>query len=93
MKNFSRPNAFRSSLLGLYIRAKLKYFSNRMASAFHRTEASSSSGKGLTHLSLASLLWDIVKQNSPRCDAAENLKITPDAPKNESGLFQMIMMG
>ena len=26
---------------------------------------------GLTHLSLASLLWDIFKQNSPRCDAAE----------------------
>ena len=25
----------------------------------------------LTHLSLASLLWDIGKQNSPRCDATE----------------------
>ena len=25
----------------------------------------------LTHLTLASLLWDIGKQNSPRCDAAE----------------------
>ena len=25
----------------------------------------------LTHLSLASLLWDLGKQNSPRCDAAE----------------------
>ena len=25
----------------------------------------------LTHLSLASLLWDIGKQNSPRCDAAK----------------------
>ena len=25
----------------------------------------------LTHLSLASFLWDIGKQNSPRCDAAE----------------------
>ena len=25
----------------------------------------------LTRLSLASLLWDIGKQNSPRCDAAE----------------------
>ena len=25
----------------------------------------------LTHLSLASLLWDIGKHNSPRCDAAE----------------------
>ena len=25
----------------------------------------------LTHLSLASLLWDIGKQKSPRCDAAE----------------------
>ena len=28
-------------------------------------------GPCLTHLSLASLLWDIGKQNSPRCDAAE----------------------
>ena len=25
----------------------------------------------LTHLSLASFLWDIGKQHSPRCDAAE----------------------
>ena len=25
----------------------------------------------LIHLSLTSLLWDIGKQNSPRCDAAE----------------------
>ena len=25
----------------------------------------------LTHLRLASLLWDIGKQHSPRCDAAE----------------------
>ena len=25
----------------------------------------------LTHLSLASFMWDIGKQNSPRCDAAE----------------------
>ena len=25
----------------------------------------------LTHLSLASVLWDIGKQNSPRCDAKE----------------------
>ena len=25
----------------------------------------------LTHLSLTSLLWDIGKKNSPRCDAAE----------------------
>ena len=24
-----------------------------------------------THLSLTSLLWDLGKQNSPRCDAAE----------------------
>ena len=65
----------------------------------------------LTHLRLASLLWDIGKQNSPRCDAAERgvpsgailfayrifieklNKFTPDAPKNESGLTQMIMMG
>ena len=28
-------------------------------------------GRRLTHLSLASLLWDICKQDSPRCDAAE----------------------
>ena len=27
--------------------------------------------KQLTHLSLASLLWDIDKQNSPRCDSAK----------------------
>ena len=27
--------------------------------------------KPLTHLSLASFLWNIDKQNSPRCDAAE----------------------
>ena len=27
----------------------------------------------ITHLSLASLLWDIGKQHSPRCDAAEGL--------------------
>ena len=63
----------------------------------------------LTHISLASFLRDIGKQYSPRCDAAErgvpsgailfayrifiDLKITPDAPKNESGLTQMIMMG
>ena len=26
---------------------------------------------GLNHLSLASLLWYMGKQNSPRCDAAE----------------------
>ena len=26
----------------------------------------------LTHSSLASLLWDIDKQNSPRCDAADS---------------------
>ena len=25
----------------------------------------------LTHISLASFLWDIDKQNSPRCDAAK----------------------
>ena len=63
----------------------------------------------LTHLSLASLLWDIGKQYSPRCDAAEcgysvclekiyrkselSFKITPDSPKNESGLIQMITVG
>ena len=40
----------------------------------------------LTHLSLESLLWDTGKQYSLRCDAAE-------APKNESGLTQMIMIG
>ena len=27
--------------------------------------------QGLTHLSLASLLWDIGKEESPRCDAVE----------------------
>ena len=25
----------------------------------------------ITHLSLVSILWDIGKQNNPRCDAAE----------------------
>ena len=64
----------------------------------------------LTHLSLASFLWDIGKQHSPRWDAAERgipsgavlfaqrnfiefIKIAPSAPKNESGLTQLIMMG
>ena len=28
-------------------------------------------GVFLTHLSLTSLLWDISKQHSPRCDATE----------------------
>ena len=67
-----------------------------------------------THLSLVSLLWDIGKQNSPRCDATERgvpsgailfacrnfikkwgkkIKITPNTPKNESGLIQLITMG
>ena len=27
----------------------------------------------LTHISLASFLWDIGKQNSPRCDALERV--------------------
>ena len=62
-----------------------------------------------------SFLWDIGKQNSPRCDAAAErgvrtggysvfledfyqkfvwkLKITPVAPRNISGLIQMIMVG
>ena len=60
------------------------------------------------------LLWDIGKQNIPRCDAAERgvpsgailfaqrnfieksdkkIKITPNTPKNESELIQLIMMG
>ena len=65
------------------------------------------SKSSLTHISLASFLWDIGKQNSPRCDAAkcgvqsgailfayiEKWNISPDAPKNESGLIQMIGMG
>ena len=29
----------------------------------------------LTDLNLASFLWDIVKQNSPRCDAAESVGV------------------
>ena len=60
-----------------------------------------------------SLLWDIGKQHSHRCDAAERGvpswailfawrnsskneikdEITPNTPKNESGLVQLIMMG
>ena len=68
----------------------------------------------LTHISLASLLWDIGKQYSPRCDAIERVvpsgailfaqrnviekrdkknKNTPNTPKNESGITQLIMMG
>ena len=67
----------------------------------------------LTHISLASFLWDIGKQNSPRCDTAKRgvpsgaflfadmifieneikMIITPDDPKNEYGLIQMIRMG
>ena len=68
----------------------------------------------LTLLRLASFLWAIGKQHSPRCDAAERgvpsgailfarrnfieksdkkIKITPNTPKNESGLIQLIMMG
>ena len=40
------------------------------------------------------ILWDIGKQNSPRCDAAKHIwKITPEAPKTESGLVQMIGTG
>ena len=41
----------------------------------------------LTHLSLASLLWDIGKQNSPRCDAAEHFK-----PVNDH-VFIILMCG
>ena len=37
----------------------------------------------LTHISLASFLWDIGKQNSPRCDAAKR-----GAP---SGLFCLLL--
>ena len=33
-----------------------------------------STSNGLTHLSLASFLWDIGKQHSPRCDAPD---VTP----------------
>ena len=50
----------------------------------------------LTHLSLTSFLWDIGKQHSPRCDAAE--RGVPSgailfAQRNKSGLTQMIMIG
>ena len=67
----------------------------------------------LTHLSLASLFWDIGKQNNPDVmpqnavshlglfcllnkNSSKNgikLKISPNTPKNESGLIQLIMMG
>ena len=63
----------------------------------------------LTHLSLTSLLWDICKQNSPRCDAAERgvpswailfakiifIKKLKKIKKSllESGLTQMMTMG
>ena len=62
-----------------------------------------------THISLMSLLGDIGKQYNPRCDDAERvysvclenfhqrieyiLKITPNTPKSESELIQLIMMG
>ena len=54
----------------------------------------------LTHLSLASFLWD-TERGVPsgailfayRIFIEQTLKITPDAPKNESGLTRMIMMG
>ena len=39
----------------------------------------------LTHLSLASLLWDIGKQYSPRCDAAE--RGVPCSAASHLGLF------
>ena len=63
----------------------------------------------LTHISLATFLWDIGKQRSPKWDATDcslycllrgisskngiKIKITPDAPNNESGLTQMITKG
>ena len=50
------------------------------------------SNSNLTHLRLASLLWDIGKQNSPRCDAAE-CKMNSNTTKNESGHIQLIDMG
>ena len=43
-----------------------------LAPDLHRfMDKESQVGYSLTHLSLVSLLWDIGKQNSPRCDAAE----------------------
>ena len=68
----------------------------------------------LTHISLASHLWEICKQCRPRSDAAErgvwsgstlfahrnfyqkydkNEKSTPDNPKRQNGLVQLIRMG
>ena len=56
----------------------------------------------LTHISLASFLWDIGKQNYSRCDAPKRgvpsgailfAKLTSDAPKNGSGLAHLIRMG
>ena len=63
----------------------------------------------LTYISRVSFLWDIGKQYSPRCDAAEHnvpseaiqmllkhfienrkkIKITPNAPENDSELLIM----
>ena len=45
----------------------------------------------LTRINLASFLWGISKQHSPRRDAAEKPKISPVALKNESGLTQVCL--
>ena len=55
----------RVSILKILISNRKKYFSAN--TVLHTTINFLS----LTHLSLASLLWDIGKQYSPRCDATE----------------------
>ena len=51
-----------SSVLGKLLNFIFSLFTNMKINGFK---------PHLTHLSLASLLWDIGKQYSPRCDAAE----------------------
>ena len=48
-------------------------------------------GRHLTHLSLTSLLWDIGKQNSPRCDAAILAPdVMPQIAASHLGLFCLL---
>ena len=68
------PISTKLGIIYIYIIVKIKSSLEctiilfRMAERFHDKYQFS---KPLTHLSLASVLWDIGKQNSPRYDAAE----------------------
>ena len=52
------------------VKVRVVYYRNFMFSQFLSEFIIKNNGS-LTHLSLASLLWDIGKQYSPRCDTAE----------------------